>query len=147
MAWLVPRVQQEGTSQSVGAMTDGIRWTEPIFTYDEMGDTLYVSFAPGETATGIELNESILLRINKAERRAVGITIFNYSYLAQKTASGLRSLPLSGLVILSAGLQELVLDILSRPPVTAILMLSTYSPSAAEHIPIMLLQSEMLIAA
>ena len=121
--------------------------SESIFTYDEVGDTLYVSFAPGETATGIELNESILLRINKAERRAVGITIFNYSYLAQKTASGLRSLPLSGLASLSIGLQELVLDILAQPPVSTILMLSTYSPSAAEHIPITLLQSETLIAA
>ena len=48
---------------------------EPIFNYDEMSDTLYVSFAPGELATGIELNEHILLRINKEERRAIGLTL------------------------------------------------------------------------
>ena len=29
---------------------------KPIFNYDEVSDTLYVSFAPGEKATGIELN-------------------------------------------------------------------------------------------
>jgi len=29
--------------------------TQPIFNYDEVSDTLYVSFAPGEEATGIEL--------------------------------------------------------------------------------------------
>ena len=121
--------------------------TEPLYRYDEMSDTLYVSFAPGEKATGIEINENILLRINKAERRAIGVTIFNYSYLAQKTAAGLRSVPLSGLAALSAGLQELVLDILASPPVNSILMVSTYSPSATEHIPITLLQSETLVAA
>jgi hypothetical protein len=37
--------------------------SEPIFNYDEMSDTLYVSFAPGEKATGIELNDHMLLRI------------------------------------------------------------------------------------
>jgi uncharacterized protein YuzE len=40
---------------------------KPVFNYDEISDTLYVSFAPGEKATGIELSDHILLRINKAE--------------------------------------------------------------------------------
>lgn len=47
------------------------------------------------TATGIELDEHILLRVNKAERRAVGLTIFDYSVLAQPTELGPRSLPLA----------------------------------------------------
>jgi uncharacterized protein YuzE len=37
---------------------------EPIFHYDEASDTLYVSFTPGEAATGIALNDHMLLRIN-----------------------------------------------------------------------------------
>ena len=45
----------------------------PTLHYDEVSDTLSISFAPGEHATGIELNEHILLRINKTERRAVGL--------------------------------------------------------------------------
>src|SRR4051812_24439517 len=94
---------------------------EPSYHYDEISDTLYISFAPGEKATGIELNPSILLRMNKAERRTVSITIFNYSYLAQRTSAGLRSLPLTGLAELSPELQELVLDVLSRSPVKEIL--------------------------
>jgi len=56
--------------------------TETIFNYDEISDTLYISFAPGETGTGVEINENLLLRINKAERRAIGLSIFNYSLLA-----------------------------------------------------------------
>lgn len=115
---------------------------KPTMKYDELSDTLYISFAPGEKATGIELNESILLRINKKERRAIGITIFNYSYLAQKTEAGLRSLPMTGLNELSEELRELVLAILTQPPVNEFLMVSNFSPSLTENIPITSLQQQ-----
>ena len=114
--------------------------TKPIFNYDEMSDTLYVSFAPGEKATGIELNDHILLRINKKERRAIGLTFLDYSLLAQRTEVGPRSFPLTGLAELSEELREMVLDILQRPPVSHILFLSTYTPSIEETIPITSLQ-------
>ncbi len=104
--------------------------------YDEPSDTLYVSFAPSEKATGIELNENLLLRVNKAERRAVGLTIFNYSFLAQQTEAGVRSLPLTGLNVLSPDMRELALEILRRPPVKEMLAVSAYTPSAVESIPI-----------
>lgn len=114
--------------------------TKPIFNYDEMSDTLYVSFEPGEKATGIELNDHILLRINKKERRAIGLTFLEYSLLAQKTEVGPRSFPLTGLAKLSDELREIVLDILLRPPVSDILSLSTYTPSIVGAIPITSLQ-------
>lgn len=115
---------------------------KPNLNYDEISDTLYISFSPGEKATGIELNESILLRIQKQERRAIGITIFNYSYLAQKTNIGFRSLPLTGLAELSPSLRELVLDILMQSPVNEFLMVSNYTPSVTENIPITSLQHQ-----
>jgi uncharacterized protein YuzE len=121
--------------------------TKPIYNYDEPSDTLYVSFAPGENATGIELNDHILLRINKNERRAVGLTFFEYSFLAQKTEVGLRSFPLTGLAELSDELRETVLEILLRPPVSDILFLSTYTPSIAETVPITLLRPVEIAAA
>jgi uncharacterized protein YuzE len=100
------------------------------FNYDEISDTLYISFAPGEAATGIELNDYILLRINKKERRAVGLSIFEYSILAQPTELGIRSFPLYGLAELSSDLQELVLSILQRPPVSDLLTIAAYIPTA-----------------
>lgn len=118
--------------------------SEPTIKYDEMSDTLYVSFAPGEAATGIELNEHILLRVNKAERRAIGLTIFDYSALAQPTELGLRSLPLDGLNGLSTELRELALEILRTSPVQDILSLSAYTPSAVEAIPIASLKPALL---
>ena len=110
--------------------------SEPLFKYDELSDTLSVSFAPGEAATGIELNEHILLRVNKAERRAVGLTLFDYSVLAQPTELGPRCLPLAGLSDLSPELRQLALDLLRTPPVQNYLLLSAYTPSSVEAIPI-----------
>ncbi|MBI3761783.1 MAG: DUF2283 domain-containing protein [Chloroflexi bacterium] len=114
---------------------------KPIINYDELSDTLYVSFEPGEKATGIELNDHILLRIDKERRKAVGITFLDYSLLAQKADFGPRSFPLTGLADLSSELREIAVDILLRPPVNAILTLSTYTPSISEAIPITSLHS------
>jgi len=113
---------------------------EVSINYDEISDTLYISFEPGEKATGFELNEHILLRINKKERRAVGLTFFEYSLLAQRTEVGPRSFPLTGLAQLSDELREIVLDVLLRPPVSDFLSVSAYTPSFVETIPITALQ-------
>lgn len=120
---------------------------KPNFNYDELSDTLYISFSPGEEATGIELNDHMLLRINKEKRRAIGMTFFEYSLLAQKTEIGPRSFPLSGLAQLSEELRTIVMDILLSPPVNEILSLSAYTPSFTETIPITLLQKAPLVAA
>ena len=114
--------------------------TEPIYNYDEGGDTLYITFAPGEHATGIELTDHILLRINKQERRAVGITLFDYSILAQQTELGPRSFPMTGLDTIPAESRELVLDLLLQPPVREILALSAYTPTLTETTPIIAVQ-------
>ena len=113
---------------------------EPRITYDEMNDTLYVSFEPGTKATGIELNEHILLRIDKKMRRPIGLTFFEYSVLAQKTDIGPRSFPLAGLSELSADLRQLVLEILLSPPVSGFLSVSAFTPNILETIPITSLQ-------
>lgn len=121
--------------------------SKPIFNYDEMSDTLYVSFSPGENATGIELNDHILLRLDKNEGRAIGLTFLDYSLLAQRTEMGPRSFPLTGLAELSEELREMVLGILRHPPVSEILFFSSYTPSIAETIPITSLQPEVIAAA
>jgi len=114
--------------------------TKPNYNYDEISDTLYVSFFPGEKATGIELNDHILLRIDEKEQKAIGITFFEYSILAQKTEFGPRSFPLSGLSQLPSELREIVHGILLNPPVSDILTLSAYTPSSVEVIPITSIQ-------
>ena len=119
--------------------------SKPIFNYDEISDTLYISFFPGEGATGIELNDNILLRINKQGHYAVSLSNFNYSILAQRTEIGLRSLPLSGLDELSSGLRQLVLEILFKVPVRDILAVSAYMPSPLEYLPIATMKDTALL--
>jgi len=113
---------------------------EPRITYNEMSDTLYVSFEPGTKATGIELNEHILLRIDKKRRKSIGLTFFEYSVLVQKTDLGPRSFPLTGLAELSGELREVVMEILLSPPVSGFLSVSAFTPSILETIPITFLQ-------
>ncbi|MEW5830403.1 MAG: DUF2283 domain-containing protein [Chloroflexota bacterium] len=113
----------------------------PVKTnYDETSDTLYISFTPDVKATGIELNDHIILRIDKENRKAVGITFLNYSILIQKADFGPRSFPLTGLTMLSEETREIVMEILGKSPVKEILALSTYTPSFSEVIPITLLR-------
>jgi uncharacterized protein YuzE len=104
--------------------------------YDEISDTLTIGFTTATKATGIELNESILLRINLDERKAVSLNLLNYSVIAQSTEIGIRSFPLTGLSQLSEDLKNLVINILLTQPVNEFLVLSAYSPSLNETIPI-----------
>ncbi len=120
--------------------------SEPIFNYDEISDTLTISFFPGESATGIELNDNILLRINKQKQYAVSLSIFNYSILAHKTEAGLRSFPLTGLQDLSNALRETVLGILLKKPLSGILAVSTYTPSLSESVLIATIYDLALLA-
>lgn len=112
----------------------------PVFDHDETSDTLCVSCAPGEAATGSERNEHILLRIDTRQRRVIGLTFFEYSVLAQRTEIGPRSFPLTGLGELSEELRTVVLEILFHPPVGNLLLVSAYTPSPSERIPITSLQ-------
>jgi len=109
----------------------------PTYAYDKEADVLYISFSPGERATtAVELNDNILLRFNRAERRAVGLTLMDFSVLVQLTELGPRSFPLTGLADLEPDWQEAVIEIITSPPVNQILKVSTYTPSLAEEVPI-----------
>jgi uncharacterized protein YuzE len=120
----------------------------PTIRYDEPSDTLHVAFAPGRSATGLELSESILLRVDKEARTAVGLTVFNYSLLAQRTEMGPRSFALTGMADLPEDLRDLALSLLLSEPVSEFLTISADSPDAnpAEIVPITSLQADWITA-
>ena len=121
---------------------------EPVLSYDKEADVLYISFSPGEKATtAVELNDNILLRFNRAEKRAIGLTLMDFSVLVQLTEMGPRHFPLSGLRELEPEWQDLVMEIVTQPPVSQILKVSVYTPSLAETIPIALVDREPLLPA
>jgi hypothetical protein len=110
--------------------------SKPSIKYDEVSDTLTVCFQPGAKATGIEITDHIILRINQQQRSCISIVFLEYSVLAQKTETGTRSFPISGLSNISNDLKEIVLEILLNPPVSDFLQLSAYTVSVLETIPI-----------
>jgi len=90
--------------------------------------------------TGVELNDHILLRLNKEEKRAIGLTFLDFSVLIQRTEFGPRSFPLTGLADISDQMREIVMKLITTPPVSYFLTPLTYSLSIAEAIPILLVQ-------
>ncbi|MFH1634168.1 MAG: DUF2283 domain-containing protein [Chloroflexota bacterium] len=116
-------------------------YKEPMYSYDKDVDILYISFSPGEKATtAVELNDNILLRFNKAEKRAIGLTLMDFSILTQLTNLGPRSFPLTGLNDLEPEWQKTVLEIIKNSPVNQILKVSAYTPSLTETMPITLVE-------
>jgi len=109
----------------------------PTYSYDKEADVLYISFSPGEKPTAaVELNDNILLRFNRDEKRAIGLTLMDFSVLVQLTRLGPRSFPLTGLAELEPEWQEAAIQMITTPPVSHILKVSSYMPSAAEIVPI-----------
>lgn len=107
------------------------------YSYDKEADVLYISFAPGEKPTAaVELNPNILLRFDRAEERAIGLTLMEFSVLVQLTKLGPRNFPLTGLRDLEPEWQDTVIKIITSPPVNQILKVSAYAPTALETTPI-----------
>jgi len=52
-------------------------------TYDPEGDTLYITFGQPTAATGYQLSDQILLRVDPQTQEAAGLTIFNFSVHAR----------------------------------------------------------------
>ena len=118
---------------------------EPEIFYDESGDTLYISFAPGEDGAGLDLNDHILLRVDRRNCRPIGITLISYSLLVNREGRP-RSLPLYGLDELSPELQELAVEILQSPPVSDYLTFTSPLPSGARALPNVTVNTDKLVA-
>lgn len=54
------------------------------FSYDELSDTMYILFGENHPATGIELNEDVLLRVDLDKKKLIGLSIFDYSKVSEQ---------------------------------------------------------------
>ena len=82
-------------------------------TYDPEGDILYVTFGHPTGATGYQLSDQVLLRVDPQSGRVAGLTVLNYSVHAQ-----------SGNAIAMSGLGEdpevksRLMAIIASPPIS-----------------------------
>ncbi|MDZ7261317.1 MAG: DUF2283 domain-containing protein [candidate division KSB1 bacterium] len=91
-------------------------------------------FGENEPATGVELTDHILLRLNQTTGRAVSLTILHFSILAERTEYGPRSYPLDKLEELPEELRELVVRIVITAPVNQFLKLSHFQVSPTKRV-------------
>lgn len=103
--------------------------------YDESGDILDIFFGENTPATGIELTENILLRLNSTTGRAISLTMLHFSILTEQTEYGPRNYPLDKLEELPENLRELVVRVLTTMPVNQFLKLSHFQESPTKRIP------------
>ncbi len=113
--------------------------------YDQEADSMEIFFAENEAATGIELTDYILFRLNKQERRAVSLTLLHFSILTELTEYGPRSYPLSGLGEVPEDLRLLALRLIISMPVSQFLKLSHFQASPTERIPFTYVEGQPLM--
>jgi hypothetical protein len=104
--------------------------------YDEGEDMLDIFFGENEPATGVELTDHILLRLNQKTGRAVSLTICHFSILTELTEYGPRSFPLENLDDLPEALRELAVRVIMKAPVNQFLKLSNFQSSTTKRVPL-----------
>ncbi|MEW5989461.1 MAG: DUF2283 domain-containing protein [Chloroflexota bacterium] len=109
--------------------------------YDKEGDELDIFFGENEPATGVELTDHLLLRLNQTTGRPVSLTILHFSVLAERTEYGPRSYPLNSLKELPEHLRELVVHALTTTPVNRFLKLSYFQASPTKRVPFTYVES------
>ena len=102
--------------------------------YDQEADILEIFFGANEPATGIDLTDHIVLRLNQETRRAVSLLLIDFSILTEKTEYGPCSYPLDHLNELPVSLREIVLQLVTSAPVNQFLKVSHFQASPTERV-------------
>jgi len=97
---------------------------------------LDIFFGENEPATGVELTDHILLRVNQQTGRAVSLTICHLAILTERTEYGPRSFPLDNLEELPESLRELAIRLMTAAPVNQFLKLSNFQASPTKRVPL-----------
>ncbi|HEX9975085.1 MAG TPA: DUF2283 domain-containing protein [bacterium] len=103
--------------------------------YDSNEDMLDIFFGENLSATGVELTDHILLRLNRTTGKAVSLTIRHFSILTERTEYGIRSYPLDKLEELPDDLRELAVNVVTTEPINQFLKLSYFQASPEQRVP------------
>ena len=132
------------TRKAEVTMSDG---TKARLFYDEDTDIMEIVFGKNEAATGVELNDYMILRADRQARRAVSLTLLHFSILAELTEYGPRSYPLDKLEEAPDDLHELALRLVNSEPVNQFLKMSHFQASATKKVPFTYVESRPILRA
>jgi hypothetical protein len=110
--------------------------------YDPEADMLEIFFETNAPATGIELTDHIVLRLNLQTKRAVSLLLLNFSILAERTEYGPRSYPLTTLPTLPDEVRAVVLQVVTSMPVKQFLKVSHFQASPTERVPLTYVEAQ-----
>ena len=110
------------------------------YEYDEIGDVLDIYFGENRRAWTIELTENIMISIDRQTEEAVSLTLLDFTELIRPTPVGPQSFPLTGLDDIPADERDLVIKVLTTPPVSDLLDVSSVLSPPASLLPIMHLE-------
>lgn len=110
--------------------------------YDQEADILEIFFGVNEPATGVDLTDHIVLRLNQRTKRAISLMLLDFSILTERTEYGPRSYPLDTLSDLPEDLRELVLQLVTSMPVSQFLKVSHLQVSSTERVPLTYVESQ-----
>lgn len=116
------------------------------FVYDEEADILEIFFGENGPATGIELTDHIVLRLDRKAQRALSLLFLHFSILSEQTEYGPRSFALDKLERLPEDVRELVLRLLTSLPVSQFLKVSQFQATPLKLMPVAYVESQPLLA-
>jgi hypothetical protein len=116
------------------------------FVYDQEADILEIFFGENEPATGVELTDHIILRLNRQTRRAISLMLLHFSILTERTEYGPRSYPLNKLNEVPKDLRELVVRLITSLPVSQFLKLSYFQTSPTKQMPFTFVESQPMMS-
>jgi hypothetical protein len=115
--------------------------------YDQEADMLAIFFGANEPATGIELTDHIVLRLNQQTKRAMSLLLLDFAILTERTEYGPRSYPLTTLHDFPEDVPALVLQIVTSMPVGQFLKVSHFQASSTESVPLTYVESQPSVPA
>ena len=126
-------------SQSDITAHDG---TPVRLVYDPEADMLEIFFGTNAPATGIELTDHIVLRLNLQTKRAVSLLLLDFSILTERTEYGPRNYPLTTLHALPDEVCAGVLRVITSMPVKQFLKVSHFQASPTESVPLTYVEAQ-----
>ncbi len=108
--------------------------TSVRLVFDEDADILEIFFGENEPATGVELTDQIILRFNRKMKRAISLTLLDFSVLTEHTEYGPRSYSLSAIDDLPEDIRELIPKLITSMPVNQFLKISYFQASTTKRV-------------
>ena len=103
--------------------------TAVLLVYEVESDELDVYFGENRKATGVQLADHILLRLDRVAGEAVSLSFIDFSLLTRPTIFGPPSFRLDGLDDLPDDLRDMTLQVITTPPVSHFLKVGAFYAS------------------